>query len=150
MLWVGEAARYDVLTFLILRYKHAGLVQPQETPCAPEYWTTPCTPLNGTSTAFCTKSLLRCDAAKPKRSPNLEGGSERIVSFGHRPRGGWVIHERSFPASEPEDRLGGRRVVAALAELDGEPAAQRKLDAAMRYLLWFIPKSYGLMALPRG
>jgi hypothetical protein len=25
---------------------------------------------------------------------------------------------------------------------------QKKLDSAMRYLLWFIPKSYGLMALP--
>ena len=25
---------------------------------------------------------------------------------------------------------------------------QKKLDAAMRYLLWFIPKSYGLLALP--
>ena len=25
---------------------------------------------------------------------------------------------------------------------------KKKLDAAMRYLLWFIPKSYGLLALP--
>jgi hypothetical protein len=32
-----------------------------------------------------------------------------------------------------------------LKDYDGD---RKKLDAAMGYLLWFIPKSYGLMALP--
>jgi hypothetical protein len=32
-----------------------------------------------------------------------------------------------------------------LSDYDGDP---EKLDSAMRYLTWFVPKTYSLMALP--